>query len=130
MRGIFRHQSSVHHPAVHPRVCGEYESLMNFGSITAGSPPRMRGILVRQGRITHLDRFTPAYAGNMFQSGKLGVTYQVHPRVCGEYQQFPPKVATTVGSPPRMRGILIYERLFICSYGFTPAYAGNILKKS
>ena len=47
----------------HPRVCGEKHRPSKTQSRPAGSPPRMRGKVVRLCMATGLRRITPAYAG-------------------------------------------------------------------
>ena len=90
----------------------------------------MRGIFVFFINFGFSNRFTPAYAGNIWRAASHNSRYQVHPRVCGEYFHFHCCSSLIVGSPPRMRGIF---RLFIIDLAwlrFTPAYAGNILLES
>ena len=48
-----------------------------------------------------------------------------HPRVCGEHHLLALFWASTLGSPPRMRGTQLPASLRYISHGITPAYAGN-----
>ena len=68
----------------HPRVCGEKTVFRTNGPTTEGSPPRMRGKVIKQ-VLEMLDkRITPAYAGKSCPSVYgYGFTGD-HPRVCGE----------------------------------------------
>ena len=90
----------------------------------------MRGIWEDIILITAGKRFTPAYAGNMFPSFSDIFLIRVHPRVCGEYDDDDVLIYGQSGSPPRMRGICSFSASAVRDYRFTPAYAGNILKKS
>ena len=93
---------------------------------TQGSPPRMRGICVPIDKYILYIRFTPAYAGNMKTTSTYNLLFQVHPRVCGEYNKNEYKNGFYKGSPPRMRGIFSDSETLYLSIRFTPAYAGNI----
>ena len=109
----------------HPRVCGEKGKWAQSQTISAGSPPRVRG-KVRHARID-CARFgiTPACAGKRSIPGKSGRSKRDHPRVCGEKPKKPEQFSTNEGSPPRVRGKgnCIY---FCLSYiGITPACAGK-----
>ena len=68
----------------HPRVCGEKTVFRTNGPTTEGSPPRMRGKVIKQ-VLEMLDkRITPAYAGKSCP-GVYGYGFTGdHPRVCGE----------------------------------------------
>ena len=73
------------HPlSVHPRVCGERVSQLDFIFNGCGSSPRVRGTLVTRFLSLVSGRFIPACAGNAqgFRSRQPQGT--VHPRVCGE----------------------------------------------
>ena len=74
----------THRPQDHPRVCGEKTVFRTNGPTTEGSPPRMRGKVIKQ-VLEMLDkRITPAYAGKSCP-GVYGYGFTGdHPRVCGE----------------------------------------------
>ena len=70
---------------VHPRIRGEYLSIFVKNCLNMGSPPHTRGIRVLLGARPAGNRFTPAYAGNTLTSDQTSPSYQVHPRIRGEY---------------------------------------------
>ena len=70
---------------VQPRVCGEYLVPIPSPDLLLGSTPRMRGIYHKITSLHVFYRFNPAYAGNIFGSGKTLSIVEVQPRVCGEY---------------------------------------------
>ena len=90
-----------------------------------GSPPHTRGILLPVLIDVSTPRFTPAYAGNTNALDALRDTYQVHPRIRGEYQENTPFHPLRHGSPPHTRGIHAHKTRKLFDVGFTPAYAGN-----
>ena len=68
----------------HPRVCGEkLLAQLRTGSIE-GSPPRMRGKVLRQRQNAGTKGITPAYAGKSRRVFHCICNLQDHPRVCGE----------------------------------------------
>ena len=111
---------------VQPRVCGEYTRSKVSVLSPTGSTPRMRGIYEQLNLCIVSFGFNPAYAGNMESILHFHFLEQVQPRVCGEYTRSKVSVLSPTGSTPRMRGI--YEQLNLCivSFGFNPAYAGNM----
>ena len=54
----------------HPRVCGEKETLENDLQNAVGSPPRVRGKAISNGRLKDPDGITPAYAGKSLLCGR------------------------------------------------------------
>ena len=92
----------------HPRVCGEQSHIAKMQKILAGSPPRVRGTVLDNGRIGYKERITPACAGNRRPAGLPSPLPRDHPRVCGE-QLLSAFVCTSLqGSPPRVRGTACY----------------------
>ncbi len=90
---------------VQPRVCGEYINTPYLAAFVIGSTPRMRGISFVSFFERSINRFNPAYAGNIGLISTESSIMRVQPRVCGEYPAptaFPSFVS---GSTPRMRGI-------------------------
>ena len=87
----------------------------------------MRGIYNEYRGYGRMQRFTPAYAGNIVVYFIIVSTEKVHPRVCGEYVSVISETVLSSGSPPRMRGILHRVNDLLNTLRFTPAYAGNIL---
>ena len=70
---------------VHPRGCGEYSRRHEYACRSAGSSPRMRGILLHGHLDLDLYRFIPADAGNTAFLAWAAMALPVHPRGCGEY---------------------------------------------
>ena len=119
----YRQQSS--RPQDHPRVCGEYVALHLVNDTQPGSPPRVRGILNCPSGPSIGRRITPACAGNTSLTVTSLKTPRDHPRVCGEYIFASRPRKTQGGSPPRVRGIPLYEPSDDSYGGITPACAGN-----
>ena len=92
-------------PQVQPRVCGEYFYFNSIFTHLLGSTPRMRGIYNKIPVFFVVDRFNPAYAGNMIRMLHRRMFRQVQPRVCGEYCSRATQRWRMAGSTPRMRGI-------------------------
>ena len=97
---------SSHPPGVkdHPRPCGENVYTTCYGRQRAGSPPPMRGKLVRVVRHENPPRITPAHAGKTFFEDAATIPSQDHPRPCGENATKRILVSPNWGSPPPMRG--------------------------
>ena len=88
----------------HPRGCGENSVCVLSDYIAKGSPPRMRGKLLRKEKIMNEIRITPADAGKTtFTATSYGI-YKDHPRGCGENLRADLVERHCRGSPPRMRG--------------------------
>ena len=109
----------------HPRICGEKHGPPPRLPLFLGSPPHMRGKDIRGVVQNVLFGITPAYAGKRtslpigrFRTGD-------HPRICGE--KLPREAAAGVpkGSPPHMRGKVIFLLVRLCKVRITPAYAGK-----
>ena len=114
----------------HPRGCGENSLANRAESVTAGSPPRMRG---KQGFYSSPKLFfgiTPADAGKTLSRTSLQRQAWDHPRGCGENLYKQSLTRCRRGSPPRMRGKLTQTALTGHSPGITPADAGKTLKRS
>ena len=109
----------------HPRLCGEKQSTAELGETIEGSPPPMRGKVVklRYSRI-HMG-ITPAYAGKSLYRLYKGFRYQDHPRLCGEKTNLDLGELGQRGSPPPMRGKGYKAIRSRCSRRITPAYAGK-----
>ena len=68
----------------HPRVCGEELSAIGGMYYELGSPPRMRGRVIRGLATRITSGITPAYAGKSLRRAPQRPLYRDHPRVCGE----------------------------------------------
>ena len=109
----------------HPRLCGEKLLRGFLFRFLLGSPPPMRGKVVRHAPDAGICRITPAYAGKSQKGAFSAGDNQDHPRLCGE------KVLLLVdddyfrGSPPPMRGKVMVRIPEGANVGITPAYAGK-----
>ena len=109
----------------HPRVCGEQSHIAKMQKILAGSPPRVRGTVLDNGRIGYKERITPACAGNSAAWRGCRASYTDHPRVCGEQVGALQHGRGGAGSPPRVRGTDSLHLLHHLLPRITPACAGN-----
>ena len=126
----FRRRSLRNGAEVHPRSRGEY-SVSGLPLLPCpGSPPLTRGIRQNKKYDGGFTGFTPAHAGNTPFSEKNNSCYEVHPRSRGEYPLFIHIVTDVPGSPPLTRGIRRVSSCVQIDLRFTPAHAGNTLKKA
>ena len=109
----------------HPRVCGEKVVPDGFCYGVPGSPPRMRGKARHGPQALSKLGITPAYAGKRRTGSFCEYRSWDHPRVCGEKQRSPSRMAQRGGSPPRMRGKAGCSGWSIGAARITPAYAGK-----
>ena len=85
----------------------------------------MRGkVFERPGGFVEI-RITPAYAGKRSKSMTLRSLRGDHPRVCGEKRSRRHHLVAEQGSPPRMRGKVLFRSFIVQPFGITPAYAGK-----
>ena len=115
--------------ADHPRGCGENALGKTRITVAMGSPPRMRGkhsvyALHRPNR-----RITPADAGKTAPVRCRPWSSWDHPRRCGENSFEGASLQFASGSPPRMRGKLLFGGACGIQYGITPADAGKTMAK-
>ena len=108
----------------HPRACGAYVSTISPRNSSSGSPPRMRGLRDDINGITEYDGITPAHAGLTTRSNFALSDARDHPRACGAYITTVLTSPNSLGSPPRMRGLLIFSLSAWQPGGITPAHAG------
>ena len=111
----------------HPRVCGEHARFDAFGTLSAGSSPRMRGTPKRHVTICGGIGIIPAYAGNTSNCSLNPATSWDHPRVCGEHHATVKPPPISPGSSPRMRGTHARILAGRPESGIIPAYAGNTM---
>ena len=90
-----------------------------------GSPPRMRGKVIRGLATRITSGITPAYAGKSAAAPLVSTPARDHPRVCGEKCGCAARFDACQGSPPRMRGKEWFRDQNIDDPGITPAYAGK-----
>ncbi len=108
----------------HPRVCGNYERDRVKHHEDEGSPPRVRELHVVCIQDVRVRGITPACAGITCGLHLHSSPVQDHPRVCGNY--LPPIILMSlcVGSPPRVRELLMRTRSWSRALRITPACAG------
>ena len=111
-------------------MCGENLVILIPRNCEIGSPPRVRGKhLGREERWCKL-RITPACAGKTGNIFGLKELNKDHPRVCGENGNPDLKVRGILGSPPRVRGKLVFRRSCMARVRITPACAGKTSRSS
>ena len=114
----------------HPRVCGEKARTLIAWEEPQGSPPRVRGkVSVDEVNVFH-GGITPACAGKSPRKFSHPLPSRDHPRVCGEKNSDNEGSLPETGSPPRVRGKVLYELELSPLGGITPACAGKRLKRS
>ena len=101
---------AFHHLRDHPRTCGEKRVLSSSSFAKMGSPPHMRGKVLRT-------------------CGRCGCPRD-HPRVCGEKLMAAEQLGRTAGSPPHVRGKVGQLENHKMVVGITPACAGKSLIES
>ena len=109
----------------HPRLCGEKLDAVTVLISTLGSPPPMRGKVVRCFGCRSKRRITPAYAGKSCPFCRFRGGCRDHPRLCGEKLWVNLFRNAVVGSPPPMRGKVLQQSDRKPHSGITPAYAGK-----
>ena len=95
--------------------------------LIAGSPPHVREQLYATQYPVSLSGFTPACAGTTPASRFLRVDNWVHPRMCGNNDNFKIIYKILKGSPPHVREQLSTMLHLRKIEGFTPACAGTTL---
>ena len=109
----------------HPRMCGEKFLVFVPYSVLWGSPPHVRGKVVKQIIGCIAVGITPACAGKSGLQGSARLLRWDHPRVCGEKKPWKTHKRNAQGSPPRMRGKDSVPGYVSTWIGITPAYAGK-----
>ncbi len=106
-------------------MCGERKS-WGIGALPKfGSAPRVRGTVSNDGYLGHLQRFSPACAGNGEYMTERARAMAVQPRVCGERASCIISSGGLRGSAPRVRGTARIEVRKRDYLRFSPACAGN-----
>ena len=113
----------------HPRLCGEKLETRHDFTEKLGSPPPMRGKVLKKNGCEREIRITPAYAGKSFQLGDVPAVQKDHPRLCGEKRRSEFLHTIPAGSPPPMRGKVQTLKYFNFRKRITPAYAGKSCRK-
>ena len=109
----------------HPRRCGENSASFAVTCFTPGSPPQVRGKLICQLPRLHSSRITPAGAGKTQRRQVGACPHEDHPRRCGENHPHSCSVFNVQGSPPQVRGKLLFGLSVLLMGGITPAGAGK-----
>ena len=72
----------------HPRMCGEKAFLVHASRQGLGSPPHVRGKDFRLVVEYTTLGITPACAGKSVVDSMVGMSYEDHPRMCGEKLEY------------------------------------------
>ena len=92
----------------HPRTCGEKNNIRADRGNNIGSPPHMRGKEMFEELYSTGERITPAHAGKSYENSEKIVEMMDHPRTCGEKNNIRADRGNNIGSPPHMRGKVLY----------------------
>ena len=85
----------------------------------------MRGKAPCRAVLPHAIGITPAYAGKRTEITEVEDENGDHPRLCGEKHMEVYAICDIIGSPPPMRGKVLWSVQFTHRPGITPAYAGK-----
>ena len=111
-------------------MCGENNVRKTERHLLSGSPPRVRGKLSANTYDAKASRITPACAGKTTAVFFFSIASQDHPRVCGENSRMTDRELSRTGSPPRVRGKLVYSGQLETYVRITPACAGKTIQTS
>ena len=110
---------------VHPRAYGEERTSESGRSARNGSPPCVRG----RGRLRTAGslrwRFTPVRTGKSCCRNSFWHMPAVHPRAYGEEDRLRSAVGGVLGSPPCVRGRVVYLIPQVGPRRFTPVRTGK-----
>ena len=110
---------------VQPRMRGERPVRTAGIRIKGGSAPHARGTPGREWSNRNSSRFSPACAGNAFDSTGGRCTVTVQPRMRGERANLERHLSEDGGSAPHARGTRRRGSCRYCRTRFSPACAGN-----
>ena len=85
----------------------------------------MRGKVLVAVKLDFLVGITPAYAGKSHFYFRSAAVVWDHPRLCGEKDRVKHCGTMLMGSPPPMRGKVVFGNTMLSSLRITPAYAGK-----
>ena len=108
-------------------MCGEKGSLPRLPDIRRGSPPRVRGKVLKIQQTPQIKGITPACAGKSLLPWVATEPERDHPRVCGEKKKMNARKDKRMGSPPRVRGKVACKDGSPVTFRITPACAGKRL---
>ena len=109
----------------HPRMCGEKTEMPSCFRRAIGSPPHVRGKVLRAGTGRRRDGITPACAGKRIRGLHRKTAAQDHPRMCGEKHNHSYQQGLERGSPPHVRGKDVQRNAEGQEHRITPACAGK-----
>ena len=110
---------------VHPRVCGEADTVAILILAATGPSPRVRGSLLYARRRDHHAGSIPACAGKPSAGRSTSPAIRVHPRVCGEARRTWCGWRSVTGPSPRVRGSHDPDVDPLAALGSIPACAGK-----
>ena len=109
-------------------MCGDHSSTVIAKSHFWGSPPHVRGPLLRCFSIISRQGITPACAGTTCSIFSPCTSAWDHPRMCGVHRYSWTSGMGQLGSPPHVRGPLLPKVEKMKMVGITPACAGTTLQ--
>ena len=92
----------------HPRMCGEKMESAIVPTFQPGSPPHVRGKAAESSYTTTGCRITPACAGKRDRRSNSNPSNRDHPRMCGEKEGDQKMINLDRGSPPHVRGKVVF----------------------
>ena len=98
------------------------------GLVPLGSPPQVRGKLLRTNHFLIVYRITPAGAGKTPLARASAICQEDHPRRCGENFRRHIDYVCQLGSPPQVRGKPTVGQTIKVKAGITPAGAGKTFR--
>ena len=108
----------------HPRACGVYIHFLPSHYSVTGSSPRVRGLRIAERKTRGESWIIPARAGFTRDGGIPGFAMWDHPRACGVYNRLSLNDGGESGSSPRVRGLLVKNRVITERDRIIPARAG------
>ena len=108
----------------HPRSRGVYDESRRRGSVSRGSSPLARGLLMHSTQIHPCAWIIPARAGFTPRKKIFPDLDRDHPRSRGVYFSFPPPFTQPNGSSPLARGLLCIDTNHAAGLWIIPARAG------
>ena len=111
-------------------MCGEKDVLLDGHLFHPGSPPHVRGKDDRQLILCVCLGITPACAGKSLWRWQHRQSDWDHPRMCGEKYCWTLIACLNWGSPPHVRGKVLFWFVMLPQYRITPACAGKSMRTS
>ncbi len=111
----------------HPRMCGDHLLYKYIANMRRGSPPHVRGPLTTIIGINMFQRITPACAGTTSGLNHQILTFEDHPRMCGDHVYATDVASVYLVSPPHVRGPRYEDWCSGLLTRITPACAGTTL---